>query len=124
MSPPLHLRLMTANDLAFADSLRALAGWNQTRDDWRDLIALEPTGCFVAEWKGAPAGTATTTCYGKQVAWIGMALVHPECRRRGIGKALLNHCIAHLENRRIQCIKLDATPLGKTLYEQLGFRDE
>ena len=124
MNPPLHVRLMTANDLGFADSLRAMAGWNQTPDDWRDLLALEPTGCFVAEWNGTPAGTATTTCYENRVAWIGMVLVHSEYRRRGIGKALLKHCIAHLEHRRVQCIKLDATPLGKTLYEQLGFRDE
>ena len=72
MNPSLHLRLMTADDLDFADSLRAVAGWNQTLDDWRDLLALEPTGCFIAEWNGTPAGTATTTCYEKRVAWIGV----------------------------------------------------
>ena len=58
MNPSLHVCLMTLDDLTFADSLRAMAGWNQTLDDWRDLIALEPTGCFVAEWDGTPAGTA------------------------------------------------------------------
>ncbi len=115
---------MTVADLAFADSLRALVGWNQTIQDWQRLLALEPTGCFVAEWNGTPAGTATTTCYGRKLAWIGMVLVHPDFRRRGIGKALLQHCLEHLHSRRIICVKLDATPLGKPLYAQLGFQEE
>jgi hypothetical protein len=51
-------------------------------------------------------------------------LVHPEHRRHGIGKALLLHCLEHLDRLGIQSIKLDATPLGKTLYDQLGFHQE
>src|SRR5437870_2531869 len=72
-----QFRLMTAADLDFADSLRALAGWNQTRNDWRRLLTHEPRGCFIAEWDGSPAGTSTTTCYGTDLAWIGMVLVDP-----------------------------------------------
>ena len=34
MSSPLTLRVMTDADLPFADSVRALAGWNQTPRDW------------------------------------------------------------------------------------------
>ncbi len=52
-----------------------------------------------------------------------MVLVHPDARRRGIGRALLEHCIEFLKPR-VACIKLDATPLGKTLYDTLGFKDE
>ena len=124
MSPPLDLRLMTANDLAFADSLRAMAGWNQTLDDWRDLLALEPTGCFVAEWNGTSAGTATTTCYEKRVAWIGMALVHPECRRRGIGRRCFSIASRIWNNAELSASNSTRDPVRKALYEQLGFRDE
>ncbi|MBI4025544.1 MAG: GNAT family N-acetyltransferase [Verrucomicrobia bacterium] len=120
----LKLRRMTSADLPFADALRAKIGWNQTLQDWERLLALEPEGCFVAEWDGAPAGTATTTSYGKNLAWIGMVLVAPDRRRCGIGKALLMHCLEYLKHAGIRCIKLDATPLGKTLYDRLGFRDE
>lgn len=121
--PSLRIRLFTAHDLAFADSLRALAGWNQTPDDWLRFLNHQPDGCFIAEWDGQPVGTATTTIYEDKVAWIGMVLVHPDARRRGIGCALLEHCIAFLKPR-VACIKLDATPLGKTLYDTLGFKDE
>jgi GNAT superfamily N-acetyltransferase len=124
MNSPLRLRLLTRADVPFADSLRALAGWNQTLADWERFLASAPDGCFLAEWDGAPAGTATTTVYGSTLAWIGMVLVHPEYRRRGIGRALLQHCLEHLRQRGVRCIKLDATPLGRTVYRGLGFQDE
>lgn len=119
----LRIRLFQKTDFVFADSLRALVGWNQTPDDWMRLLNHQPDGCFIAEWDGQPVGTATTTIYEDKVAWIGMVLVHPDARRRGIGRALLEHCIAFLKPR-VACIKLDATPLGKTLYDTLGFKDE
>ncbi len=118
------MRTLTAADLDFADSVRALAGWNQTRADWERFLALESDGCFLAEWNGTPAGTATTTIYGPELAWIRMVLVHPDLRRRGIGRALLKHCIAYLRGRGVRCIKLDATPAGKEVYDRSGFRCE
>jgi hypothetical protein len=53
-----------------------------------------------------------------------MVLVHSEYRRRGIGGGLLLKCIKHLRARGVRCIKLDATPQGRPVYEKLGFRDE
>lgn len=124
MNSSLRLRQMTAADLPFADSVRALAGWNQTLGDWQRMLAHEPEGCFLAEWNGAPAGTATTTVYGQELAWIGMVLVHPDYRRRGVGKGLLERCIEYLRGRGVRCIKLDATPLGQKVYDRLGFKNE
>ena len=121
MNRQLNLRLLTPADLPFADSLRALVGWNQTIRDWQRFLALQPDGCFLAEWDGSPAGTATTICYGTDLAWIGMVLVHPDYRGRGIGTALLQHCIDFLRQRQVRCIKLDATPQGQPLYTSLGF---
>ena len=78
-------RRMTDGDLPAADELRRLAGWNQTLEDWRRLLCLEPRGCFVAALEGGVVGTVTTTTYGLALAWIGMMLVHAEHQRRGIG---------------------------------------
>ena len=122
--PALHIRQMISADIPFGMELKTLAGWNQTEGDWRALLSYNPDGCFVAEWDGRPVGTATTTIHDGKVAWIGMVLVHPEFRRLGVGKALLKHCIAWLQQRGVPCIKLDATPAGKTVYVPLGFRDE
>jgi hypothetical protein len=53
-----------------------------------------------------------------------MLLVDREFRSRGIGRALLRQAIQHLDSRGVPCLKLDATPQGKPLYEKLGFVDE
>ncbi len=119
-----EVRQMKASDLAFAERLRAAAGWNQTRQDWLRFLALEPEGCFVASLNGEPAGTTTTHFYGPELSWIGMVLVAPECRRCGVGSALLRRALHYLEGRGAKCIKLDATPLGQPLYERAGFQPE
>jgi len=123
MGEEIQIRRLEVDDLVFADRVRAQAGWNQTIDDWRRLLRLEPEGCFLAELDGQPAGTATTTVYGDQdLAWIGMVLVDKSARRRGVGGALLERCIGYLrDERRVNCVKLDATPAGQPLYEKLGF---
>lgn len=119
-----RVRLLAREDLPFADSLRALAGWNQTAADWERFVKWDPAGCFLAEWEGNPAGVVTTITYGRELAWIGMALVHPDFRRRGIGRALLERSVDYLRGKNIRRVKLDATPQGKPLYEKLGFQEE
>lgn len=119
----LAIRFLTVEDIPFADSLRAGAGWNQTEKDWKRFVELSPQGCLLAECEGRPVATATTVCYGRDVAWIGMVLVHPDFRRRGIARVLMGHCIEHLRARRVRSIKLDATPEGREVYLKLGFRD-
>jgi len=119
-----RVRMMTPADIAAGMRLKDLAGWNQTTEDWTRFLQENSGGCFVAEWDGRVAGTVTTIVYEGRVAWIGMVLVDPEARGKGIGTALLERAIAHLDERRVPCIKLDATPQGKPLYARLGFRVE
>ena len=88
---------MRTEDVPFAHQLRQIAGWNQTEHDWRGYIAYDPEGCFVAEFRGKPAGTATTIHYGDRFGWIGMVLVHPDQRRFGVGTRLLNGAIRRLQ---------------------------
>ena len=115
---------MRAEDVSFAHQLRQIAGWNQTEHDWRGYLDYDPEGCFVAEVRGKPAGTATTIHYGDRFGWIGMVLVHPDQRRFGIGTQLLNGAISRLQRCGVCCIKLDATPMGRKVYVPLGFVDE
>ena len=115
---------MTPEHLAGADELRRLAGWNQTMEDWRWLLSLEPKGCFVAVQDGRVIGTVTTTGYEKALGWIGMMLVHTDYQRRGVATQLMQRAVDSLRNRGIARIKLDATPAGRPVYERLGFTVE
>ncbi len=114
---------MTPGDLPAADKLRSAVDWNQTPADWSRLLAYEPPGCFVAQWDEALVGTVTTTCYATELAWIGMMLVDPKFRGRGIGSALMRRALEYLHEAQVDCIQLDATPAGKPVYQKLGFRE-
>ncbi len=119
----IHLRPMTARDLSLGMRLKEQAGWNQTEADWRRCLSLQPDGCFVAEHDGIPVGTVTTCIFGS-IAWIAMVLVDVSFRGRGIGRALLDRALEFLDGRDVPSVRLDATPLGRPLYEKLGFVEE
>lgn len=120
----MNLRLMTSADIAAGMRLKDIAGWNQTGTDWDRFLRASPEGCFVAEVDGKVVGTATTMVYEGRLAWIGMVLVDPDYRGRGIGTELLEKTIDYLDARRIPTMKLDATPQGKPIYARLGFAAE
>ena len=44
----LEIRLLSESDIPAAMKLKEAAGWNQTENDWRCLLRLEPHGCFAA----------------------------------------------------------------------------
>jgi len=118
------MRVMTEADIDFGMKLKNIARWNQLPADWKRFIEIEPEGCFVAMLDGEKVGTVTTTTYGKRLAWIGMVLVPPEHRRKGIGTALLKKAISHLRQKKLEVIGLDATPMGNKLYLTLDFRED
>ena len=118
------VRRMTHDDVEFGMRLKTEAGWNQTEADWRRFLDMEPEGCFVALLDGAPAGTVTTISYEKRFGWVGMVLVATDFRRRGAGTALLHAGIDYLDARGVETVKLDATPMGKLLYDRIGFAEE
>jgi len=120
----MHLRVMTEQDIPVGLRLNTLSGWNQTAVDWHRFLDNSPGGCFVMEHDSKVVGTATTISYENRFAWIGMVLVDPEYRKQGIGTELLRKTIEYLDQRHIPTMKLDATPLGKPLYQKLGFVPE
>jgi predicted N-acetyltransferase YhbS len=100
--------------------LKAQAGWNQTEADWLRFLQLSSHSCFIARCDGRDAGTVACFVFA-DVAWIAMVLVDEEFRGRGIGKALMHHALDHLDSRGVASVRLDATDLGRPLYERLGF---
>jgi GNAT superfamily N-acetyltransferase len=119
-----RLRLMTIKDIPEGMRLKDVAGWNQAAVDWERFLSTNPQGCFAAERDGRVVGTSATIVYEGRFAWIGMVLVDPQYRGQGIGTALLERAIHYLDKQSVPCMKLDATPQGKPLYEKFGFQSE
>jgi ribosomal protein S18 acetylase RimI-like enzyme len=118
------LRLLQTADLASAIELSQVAGWNQTIEDWRAVLRLDPEGCFAIEVDDRIAATTTLLCYGTRLAWIGMVLTRPEYRRMGFARRLVETAVERAATLKIESVKLDATPEGQPLYEKLGFKTE
>jgi RimJ/RimL family protein N-acetyltransferase len=104
--------------------LKDAEGWNQTEQDWHRLLDLSPDGCFGIEHEGRLVATATTTSYGRELAWIGMVITAPEFRGRGLATRLLSAALEFLDARQTQWVKLDATSMGSGVYRKFGFVDE
>jgi predicted N-acetyltransferase YhbS len=119
-----EIRQLNESDLPAAMRLKELARWNQTEKDWRRLLRLEPQGCFAACFEERVVATTTTTTYDKTLAWIGMVIVDPAFRRRGIAARLMRTALASLQRAGVATVKLDATPDGRYVYEELGFVGE
>lgn len=117
------IRRMTESDTAGALALIRPQHWNQTEADWGRFRALQPQGCFVATIDGTVVATTTTALFSR-VGWIGMVTVDGTLRGGGIGRAIMDRAIAYLHRAGARTIKLDATPMGKPLYDKLGFQGE
>jgi len=115
---------MTASDIPAGMRLKEATGWNQTEEDWRRFLRANERGCMVAEVDGQVRGTVATIIYEHRFAWVGMVLVDPEYRGKGLGTNLLEAAIQYLQDERVPTVKLDATALGKPIYEKLGFQCE
>jgi GNAT superfamily N-acetyltransferase len=117
------IRKMTVDDVPLGMRLKDQAGWNQTESDWRRILALQPDGCFVAELDDRPVGT-TCTCVLGSIGWLAMVLVEESVRSRGIGTRLVQHAVEYFDRAGVRTMRLDATPLGRPVYEKLGFLAE
>ncbi len=118
------IRTLSMLDVPQANQLSNLAGWNQTKRDWQRILSLEPEGCFCIVMDGCVVATTTAIRYEGRLAWIGMVLTHPDYRRLGFARLLMEHALRWLHAQDIAIVKLDATDDGRTLYASLGFTDE
>lgn len=55
-------------------------------------------------------------------AYIMNMYTNPAYRRRGIAYKILDLLVNEARNRNISCISLEATDMGRPLYEKYGFK--
>jgi GNAT superfamily N-acetyltransferase len=109
-----------AEHLAGCLALSKSANWNQNEADWRLMLGIgHGWGITVAD---GTLAASTLVIPFQSFAWVSMVLVLPEHRRKGFASRLLRVAIADLRERGMTPI-LDATPAGREVYRQEGFRD-
>ena len=118
MNANIEIRLLTDGDVDAALALSASCGWNQRAEEWHMMLQIAPSGTFTASTPDGVVGTAIGIDYG-HFGWIAMMLVNPAWRGRGLGARLLEAAMGAVPPELP--IRLDATPLGRPLYERYGF---
>jgi len=111
-----HYRRMTADDVPAAYRLSLSVLWPHQLEDWRFIQELGEG--IVAENEAGVIGTVMCWLHGTDYASLGMLLVAPDQRRKGIARALVSRMLKEVGDRTVL---LHATPGGVTLLEDVGF---
>ncbi|MFJ9044855.1 GNAT family N-acetyltransferase [Streptomyces sp. NPDC102347] len=118
----LPIRRLTLRDLSACADLSEDRGWPREEHKWGLLLAAA-RGYGIDAPDGGLAAACVVTEYGPRdqpsLAAIGMVLVAERHSRQGIGRRLMRHVVAEAGTTPLT---LYATPLGRPLYEELGFK--
>jgi len=100
-------------------SLSSYIGWDYNREE---IDTIFNAGIVYGVWNEREEliASAAIILYGEKLASIGMVIVHPDYKGRGIGKIITEACVKSVSAHTP--IMLIATDEGKPLYEKLGFR--
>ena len=118
----LPIRSLTLRDLTACADLSEDRGWSREERKWGLLLAAG-RGHGIDAPDGGLAAACVVTEYGPReqpsLAAVGMVLVAERHSRQGLGRRLMRHV---LEEAGTTPLTLHATPLGRPLYEVLGFK--
>jgi GNAT superfamily N-acetyltransferase len=96
----------------------AQEGWNPGRSDATCFYAADPNGFFTGELDGRIVSTISAVSYGADFGFVGLYIVHPEHRGRGIGPATWRHALEPLADRNLA---LDGVVAQVAKYGTSGF---
>ena len=112
------IRTMTADDVNLAIEWAAKEGWNPGMHDAHCFRAADPGGFLLGEWRGEPVGSISAVAYDEHFGFIGLYIVRPEFRGKGLGLRIWQHGIAYLGKRNIG---LDGVVAQQPNYRKSGF---
>lgn len=117
------IRALTTDDLPAAVALLEVSGLGGAQKNLGRYLATQPRCGWAAISGGALVGLVTVLQQGP-AAFVGAMAVHPDHRRTGLGRALLEHGQAVARGAGIATFLLEATPEGEHLYRRLGYVPE
>ncbi|MER7837195.1 GNAT family N-acetyltransferase [Streptomyces sp. NPDC096040] len=118
----LPIRRLTPRDLTACADLSEDRGWPREEHKWR-LLLTAGKGYGIDDPGGGLVAACVITEYGPgerpDLGAIGMVLVAERHARQGVGRRLMRHIVSAVKTTPLT---LYATPYGRPLYEELGFK--
>ncbi|MGW7165470.1 GNAT family N-acetyltransferase [Streptomyces sp. NPDC054884] len=118
----LPIRRLTHRDLAACADLSEDRGWPREEHKWRLLLSAG-MGYGIDDPDGGLVSACVVTEYGPygtpSLGAVGMVLVAERHARQGVGRRLMRHIVCRMGTTPLT---LHATPNGRPLYEELGFK--
>jgi GNAT superfamily N-acetyltransferase len=120
----MNIRQMTREELHTLVEWAALEGWNPGLNDTEVFWATDPEGFVAAEIDGELIGGGSIVAYEKRYGFIGLFIVRPEYRGRGLGDYLWEQLKRRLSARldANAAIGLDGVFNMQDYYGRGGFR--
>ncbi|MBG0823770.1 GNAT family N-acetyltransferase [Planomonospora sp. ID91781] len=112
------IRELTSDDLDACLDLAESRRWGREERKWRFLLE-GGEGYGITDPDGTLVATTVLTRYGSRTAAVSMVLVAERRERRGLAGRLVRHAV---ERAGGATVFLNATAMGRPLYERLGFR--
>lgn len=116
------IRRLTPRDLTACADLSEDRGWPREEHKWGFLLTAGK-GYGIDDPDGGLVAACVVTEYGPwgrpDLGAIGMVLVAERHARRGVGRRLMRHVVSAYGTTPLT---LHATPNGRPLYEELGFK--
>lgn len=116
----LTLNVLDEYDVEGLIALSQSVGWDYDRDEIRTVMS---SGKIIGHKNesGQLVSSAAIIPYDTQLASIGMVIVNETYRGRSLGRETTQACIDLVQEKR--SIMLIATPVGKPMYEKMGFKE-
>ena len=104
------------------DQLLMLAFGSASRRKELELYTtVQPDGFFVIEEDDGIVAAGGCLVYGS-FSWMGLVGTHPAVRGRGHATQISEHLVKWSYAKGCRTVALDASKLGRPIYERLGFR--
>ncbi|AOI60159.1 GNAT family N-acetyltransferase [Burkholderia diffusa] len=113
------VRTMSASEVAMSVEWAAAEGWNPGWHDAHCFRKADPAGFFVGLWRGEPVACLAAVAYDEHFGFIGLYIVKPEFRGKGLGMRIWQHGMRYLGERNIG---LDGVVAQQANYGKSGFR--
>ncbi|AKB81328.1 GCN5-related N-acetyltransferase [Methanosarcina barkeri 3] len=112
----LKIRKMRRDETEFVVQMEAAQGWIPGIHDGKLYYETDPDGFFIAEIEGEPIGCVSAVTYDDSFGFIGVYVVKPEFRNKGVGIKLTEKFLERMGNRNIG---LDAVVENEKKYQKL-----